>query len=160
MLGIVAAGCSEKENKISPQTNITTMEATSQNAKKVVRNFYESINEYNPQKSFDDYIADSLINYAGGGNVGRNGWLESEKITLAALSNVKVTILDQVVEGNKVVTHWTYEGTHTAPFYGKPATGNHIRLEGITIDVVENGKIVEHNLVADETQFLQQFEKK
>jgi predicted ester cyclase len=41
-----------------------------------------------------------------------------------------------------------------------PATGNATRLEVISIDVIKNGKIVEHNSIGDFTGFMQQFAKK
>lgn len=131
-----------------------------QDPKDIARKFYESINEHDPQKSFGLYVSNNLNNKAFGGNIDREGWLASEIATLTAVPDAKVTVLDQVAEGSKVMTHWIYEGRHTGLFYGNEATGNNVRLEGIAVDIIENGKIIEHNLVADVTQFLQQFNHK
>jgi predicted ester cyclase len=46
------------------------------------------------------------------------------------------------------------EGTHTAPFFDKPVTGNTTRLEAVTINVVRDGKIVEHNAIGDFSSFM------
>jgi len=69
-------------------------------------------------------------------------------------------LLDQVAEKNKVLTCWVFEGTHTAPLFDKLASGNPIRLEAVTIDRIEEGKVVEHNMVADVSTFIQAFETK
>ena len=79
---------------------------------------------------------------------------------LVAVPNLKATVLDQVAEDNKVVTHWVFAGTHTEPLFDKPATGNPVRLEAVTIDLIQDGKVVEHNIVADVATFMQSFEKK
>ena len=77
------------------------------------------------------------------------------------MPDLKMTVLEQAAEDNKVFTRWVYEGTHTGePFMGKPATGNSIRLEAVTIDVIRDGKIAEHDTIGDFTQFMQQFESK
>jgi steroid delta-isomerase-like uncharacterized protein len=128
--------------------------------KKIARDFYESYNMHNIQKSFDDFIATDLINHTMGGNLDRQKWLNFDIAFLAACPNLKMTVKDQITEGTKVVTHWVCEGTHRADFMGMSASGNSIQLEGISIDRIEKGKIKEHFAMADFTQFMQQFIKK
>jgi len=122
--------------------------------------FYESYNRKDLEKSFNDFIAADLINHTMGGSLCREMWLDFDGAFLSACPNLVMNIKEQFVEGNKVVTHWTCAGTHTATFYGMPPSGNSIRLTGISIDTIENGKIKEHLTVADYTHFMQQFERK
>lgn len=49
-------------------------------------------------------------------------------------ADLRFVVEDQVTEGNRVASRWTLHGTHR---------GRHVRLTGITISRVENGKIVE-----------------
>ena len=57
--------------------------------------------------------------------------------------DLHITIEDQIAEGDKVVTRWTWSFTHTVAFFGAAPTGKHISWTGISIHRLENGKIVE-----------------
>lgn len=122
--------------------------------------FYESYNRKDLEKSFDDFIDADLVNHTMDGTFDRQEWLNFDKAFLAACPDLTLTVKEQFVEGNRVVTHWTCSGTHKADFFGMSASGNSIRLTGISIDGIENGKIKEHFAMADFTQFMQQFVKK
>lgn len=50
-----------------------------------------------------------------------------------------------VEDGEVVVAHWTMRGTHTGgSFFGAPATGKRVQIDGTAIVRFENGKFVEH----------------
>jgi steroid delta-isomerase-like uncharacterized protein len=122
--------------------------------------FYESYNRKDLEKSFDDFIATDLVNHTMGGRFDREDWLNFDRAFLNACPDLTLTIKEQFVEGNRVITHWYCSGTHRAEFFGMPASGNTIQLVGISIDGIENGKIKEHFALADFTDFMQQFTKK
>jgi steroid delta-isomerase-like uncharacterized protein len=128
--------------------------------KTIARGFYESYNGKNLDKSFNDFIAVDLVNHTMGGGFDREKWLTFDKAFLDACADLKLMVKEQFAEGNRVVTHWTCSGSHTADFLGMAASGNAIQLAGISIDGIENGKIKEHFAMADFTQFMQQFVKK
>ena len=134
------------------------MSTTTEESKLVARNFYEAYNSKDLHSSFDKYISKDLVNRAMGGAATRQFWLDSDIAALAAIPDLRSTILDQVAEENKVFTRWVFEGTHTGSFFGAPASGKPIRLEAVTIDVVKDGQIVEHDIVADFTPFMQQLQ--
>jgi len=136
------------------------MNTTAEVSKQIARSVYEGYNTHDLQTVFDKYISNELINHAMGGALSRQNWLDYDIAVLAAVPDLKATVLDQVAEENKVFTHWVFEGTHTANLFDKPATGNTVRLEAVTIDIIRDGKVAEHNIVADISQFMQQFEKK
>lgn len=60
-----------------------------------------------------------------------------------AFPDLRVTIEDQIAEGDKVVTRWTAHGTHQGEFLGIVPTGRHGAITGITIDRIAGGKVVE-----------------
>ena len=128
--------------------------------KTIAREFYESYNGKDLDKSFKDFIAVDLVNHTMGGGFDREKWFTFDKAFLAACRDLTLTVREQFAEGNRVVTHWTCSGTHTADFLGIAASGNAIQLTGISIDGIENGKINEHFAMADFTEFMQQFIKK
>ncbi len=136
------------------------MDTPAENSKAVARAFYEGYNTHDLKTVFGTYLSTELVNHALGGAMGVELWLQYDAATIAAMPDLKMTVLEQAAEGTKVFTRWVLEGTHTAPFFDKPATGNTARLEAVTIDVVRDGKIVEHNAIGDFAQFMQQFETK
>ncbi len=44
-------------------------------------------------------------------------------------------------QGNRLVKHWNFKGTHTGNFFGIPASGNKLNLSGTTMVTMRDGKI-------------------
>ncbi len=132
------------------------MSSTEDN-KATTRAFYENYS-IGVQAAFDTYVSTELVNHSMGDVVGHGPWLQYDLAAEAALPNQKITVHEQVAEGDKVVSRWTLQGTNTAPFMGKPATGNTLTLDAIVIDVVRDGKIVEHTIVGDLGTFMAGFD--
>src|SRR5215831_10503794 len=49
----------------------------------------------------------------------------------SAFSNLRVTVNDQVAEGNRVATRWTFHATHDGALQAIPATGRQVSLTGL-----------------------------
>jgi steroid delta-isomerase-like uncharacterized protein len=75
---------------------------------------------------------------------------------LEAFSDLRMTVVDQVAEGDMVVSRWRAEGTHDGELLGIPPSGNRISVEGVTTDRFEGGKIVEAWDLADMLGLMQQ----
>jgi steroid delta-isomerase-like uncharacterized protein len=74
---------------------------------------------------------------------GREGYKRFYATLREAFPDFRVTVEDQIAEGDKVVTRWTARGTHQGEFQGMSPTGKHGAITGITIDRIANGKVVE-----------------
>ena len=74
----------------------------------------------------------------------------------AAFPDLRVTIQDQVAEGDKVVTHKIFRGTHQGEFMGLAPTGRQIEFAVIDILRLEDGRVVEHWAVQDRMALMQQ----
>jgi steroid delta-isomerase-like uncharacterized protein len=61
----------------------------------------------------------------------------------SAFPDIQVTIEEQVAEGDKVVTLWTFRGTHQGELGGMPASGNQVTVKGMSMDRISGGKFVE-----------------
>lgn len=75
---------------------------------------------------------------------------------LAGIPDLKDEILDQIEEGDKVVSRIVWSGTHTGTLNGIPPTGRSFRSEAIIIDRIENGQIKERWESSDMLGMLQQ----
>jgi steroid delta-isomerase-like uncharacterized protein len=60
-----------------------------------------------------------------------------------AFPDLKVTVLDQISGGDRVATRWRMEGTQENRLMGIEATHRSICIEGIRIDRIADGRIVE-----------------
>ena len=75
---------------------------------------------------------------------------------LVAFPDLRFTIEDQVVSGDKVAFHWFAEGTHTGPLGGAPPTGKRVRIAGVLFDHVVDGRVVERWEQWDQPAMLRQ----
>lgn len=75
---------------------------------------------------------------------------------ITGFSDIQFTIKDVFGQGNKLVKHWNFSGTHTGNFFGIPATGKKVNLDGVTLVTMRNGKIAEERDFFDNLEFSQQ----
>jgi steroid delta-isomerase-like uncharacterized protein len=73
-----------------------------------------------------------------------------------AFPDLRMTVEDQVAEGDKVVTRWTAQGTHRGSFLGMPPTGKAGTMTGVEIDRFVDGKVTECWTSADYLGLMQQ----
>ena len=78
------------------------------------------------------------------------------KMQKAAFPDMKSTINSMIAERDMVAIYFTSEATNNGPFMGKPATGKHIKTDGIDIIKFKDGKAVEHWGVYDNLKMMQQ----
>jgi steroid delta-isomerase-like uncharacterized protein len=71
-----------------------------------------------------------------------------------AFPQARSTVEDQVAEGDKVVTRWRARGTHLGDLGPIPPTGRDFEMDGITIERIAGGKIVEVWVARDELGLL------
>jgi predicted ester cyclase len=74
----------------------------------------------------------------------------------AALPDLRCSVEDLLVVGDKITARLAFTGTHTGTFMGKPATGRPVKFLAIDVLRVENGKIVEDWHLEDNLTLMQQ----
>jgi predicted ester cyclase len=72
----------------------------------------------------------------------------------AAFPDLHVTVEKSVAEGDLVTFLWTAEGTNTGTGNGLHASGEHVKLRGISIWRVANGRLAEEWSAFDEDRVL------
>jgi len=75
---------------------------------------------------------------------------------LTGFSKITFTIKDVFGQGEKLVKYWNFKGTHTGSFFGIPATGKTVSLDGTTLVRMSNGKIAEERDFFDNMDFMTQ----
>jgi predicted ester cyclase len=89
----------------------------------------------------------------------RPAWREpsrSGRCTWPGIPDLRVTIEELVAEGDKVAVRRSYEGTHRGELLGIPPTGKQVRIGGISIFRLTEGKIAEHWEQLDRLALMQQ----
>jgi steroid delta-isomerase-like uncharacterized protein len=77
---------------------------------------------------------------------------------LAAFPDARITVEQQLAEGDFVATRWTGRGTHKGELMGVQATGKQVSVSGLTISRLSGGKIVEEFQNWDTLGLMQQLD--
>jgi steroid delta-isomerase-like uncharacterized protein len=60
-----------------------------------------------------------------------------------AFGDFGFTVQDQIAEGDRVTTRWTWKGTHRGDFIGVKPTNQRVTMSGMTLHQLRDGKICE-----------------
>ncbi len=66
------------------------------------------------------------------------------------------TTEEQIAEGDKVLSRFTWRGTHRGELAGIPPTNERVEVWAMALDRIADGKVVESRIVMDEVGLLQQ----
>ncbi len=107
----------------------------------------------------DELIADEFVATVIGAPEqirGPQGFREFVVMYRKAFPDLRITIDEQIAEGESVVTRWTATGTHEGELMGMAATGKQATTAGINVNRVSGGKLVEGWGLFDQLGLLQQ----
>ena len=128
-----------------------------QENKALVRRFVEEVQNQHNLAALDELFSPDMVDHSGMTDPpGLEGIRAFFGMMFAAFPDMHFTIRQQLAEGDKVMTHKTFHGTHHGPFMGIPATGNEVVFDNIDIMTVTDGKITEHWAVGDMLSLMQQ----
>ena len=88
--------------------------------------------------------------------IGPEGQKQLVNLYRSAFPDARITIEEQVAEGDTVVTRWSGRGTHQGELMGVAPTGKQVTITGIVINHISEGKIVESWTNYDALGMLQQ----
>ncbi|SEL89526.1 Predicted ester cyclase [Roseateles sp. YR242] len=115
--------------------------------KQVVQRFNLEVIQNGQRASFEELMDPAFVNWSAPPGVPRGGeglWKTFDQVLRPALSDLTVTIHEQVCEGEKVTTRKTVSGTHTGTLMDIEPTNKPVAIEVIDIVTVRNGRYVEH----------------
>jgi len=67
----------------------------------------------------------------------------------SAFPDMHWSVEEQLTDGDRVLTRFEWTGTHRDTFLGVPATGRPVRVWGMVIDRVHEGRIKETRILMD-----------
>ena len=128
--------------------------------KEVVRRYFQAIDEAcgaGNADIIDHFLAPDFVehNPFPGIPPTRDGWKQAFMEFVKGAPGYHV-IDDLVAEGDKVVGRITAYGTHEGELFGIPRTAKEIRVSGIAIWRLRDGRIVEHWHETDQMGLMQQ----
>ncbi|WMI65644.1 ester cyclase [Aestuariibaculum sp. YM273] len=75
---------------------------------------------------------------------------------LTGFSDIKFTVIQVFGQDDNIVKHWNFKGNHTGAFFGIPATGKSVNINGVTLVKMKDGKIAQEEDFMDNMVFMQQ----
>ena len=87
---------------------------------------------------------------------GREEDRQAVKMWRTAFPDLKMTVTHVVAEADMVTVRYIGEGTNTGPIFGGPATGKRVKVAGITIFKIKDGRITDEWTSFDQMALLQQ----
>jgi predicted ester cyclase len=113
---------------------------------KRIKHFYEHVTSNNLIDEISEYIADNCIVRIGDSIIpaGIEGMKQHIIEVRKTYPDLKMTIIRQYADGDTVISEFVMEGTHLGEWLGMKPTGKKLRMTGVDIDRLVDGKIVEH----------------
>jgi steroid delta-isomerase-like uncharacterized protein len=126
--------------------------------KQIVRRFVDEYQTGASESAFEELLDQAILDHSRPPGIapGAEGVRQQFDGFRAAFPDFRATILDQVAEGDKVVTRKVFHGTHEGDLWGIPATGRGVEILVIDIVRIRDGKITEHWNVVDQLGLMRQ----
>jgi steroid delta-isomerase-like uncharacterized protein len=127
--------------------------------KSIVYRLYEEVWNKRKLRVVDEVISSSHALHdptVSGSQTGPGAYRQQVARFTSALPDLHLTIEHTVSEQDKVVVSWVISGTHKGEFLGIPPTNKKISVEGITINHIANGKILDSYISWDALGLMRQ----
>ena len=122
------------------------------------RTWIEGLNRGDVSVADNVFASDCVIHINGSPerNLSLDGFKQMMSGLVAAFPDLHITIEDQITAGDKVATRWVAVGTNSAALGNVPATGRQVRVDGLILDRVAKGRVVERWELWDQMGMVQQ----
>jgi steroid delta-isomerase-like uncharacterized protein len=126
--------------------------------KALARRVIERIINTGDVSAVDEVIAtDYVYSSPGMPDVrGPEGMKEFVGMYRAAFPDVRLTVDQQIAEGDSVLTRWTATGTHLGEFMGMAPTGKQVTVNGMILSRFADGKLIDDYEIMDVFGLVQQ----
>jgi predicted ester cyclase len=114
--------------------------------KTIIRRFVEEIENTGDVNNIHEFISEDYAEIHNGEifQIGIQGAIDHVLGVRRVFPDIKMTIEDQISEGEWVATTYSVTGTFTEEWFGMTPTGESITFTGVNMDRVRDGKIIVH----------------
>jgi len=129
-----------------------------QDNKQFMNSFIEEVINRQNLDAIDKMASEDFIEHVPfpGQGPGREGLKFAIGSMHTGFPDMNWTTLEQIAEGEKVVSRFVWRGIHNGEFMGIPPTNKKVEVWGIVIDVVKDGLFSESRIIMDNVGLLQQ----
>jgi steroid delta-isomerase-like uncharacterized protein len=122
-----------------------------QSNKEIVSGFIEEVLNQGNIDATGQYAWEDVVEQVPfpGQGPGLEGLKDVVRGMRTAFPDMHWTIDEQIAEGDRVMTRFTWTGTHEAPIMGIPATNRSVTVWGTVIDRLVDGRIKETRILMD-----------
>jgi len=126
--------------------------------REVGRRFVEEVINKQNLAAADELVAENFVELdpLPGQAQGREGLKQILAMFFAAFPDLHWTVEEDAAEVDKLFSRFTWLGTHRGDFLGVPATGNQVEVNGVVIDRIVEGKMVDSRILMNELSLMQQ----
>jgi len=124
----------------------------------VIARFLEEVINQGRLGQADELVAADFVELdpLPGQKQGREGLKEVIGMLRSAFPDIHWAVDETVASGDKVVTRFTWTGTHQGTFLGIPATGRSVSVKGVVIDRLAAGRMADSRILMDNFTMMQQ----
>jgi predicted ester cyclase len=126
----------------------------SKDVRDVAHRIIEEVINQGDMVAFDELVASDYVDHTGVPD--RETYRELLLRSRDAFPDLRLTIEDEIVEGDKWVGRFRWHATHSGEFMGVAPTGRAIDIEAIGILRIADGRLLERWNVTDVLGMLQQ----
>jgi steroid delta-isomerase-like uncharacterized protein len=117
----------------------------------IVRRFADEVITQGKIESAAEYVWEDVVEQVPlpGQGPGLDGLKDVLRSMRTGFPDIIFSIKEQITEGDKVASRFEWTGTHKGEFLGIPATDRRVRVWGIVIDRLEDGRIKDTRIIMD-----------
>jgi predicted ester cyclase len=117
----------------------------------IVRGFADEVITKGNIEAAAEYVWENVVEQVPlpGQGPGLDGLKGIIRAMRRGFPDVVFSIQEQITEGDKVASRFEWTGTHKGEFLGIPATGRPVRVWGMVIDRLGDGRIKDTRLIMD-----------
>ena len=117
----------------------------------IVRGFVDEVITNGNIEAAAHYVWEDVVEQVPfpGQGPGLDGLKDILRAIRTGFPDIIFSIQEQISEDNRVVSRFEWIGTHNGEFLGIPATGRSVRVWGIVIDRLKDGRIKDTRIIMD-----------
>jgi hypothetical protein len=113
--------------------------------KELSREWHEAFGTEALKENYDKYLHENFTaDFFTGQQVDRSEYIKQDQQFAAAFEPNDIKVIEQIAEGDKVVSVMLWSGIQVSDLPGMPAKHKPFEVKGVAIDYFKDGKVIHH----------------